>query len=452
MKRRTVLEGVAGSALVGALAGCIGVPGILDDMSTVSATWGEPSWSLEARLAPPSGKKSRSFGSALAVENGTTALIGDPGSEAACVFTGTQSDWSRQGTLHPDDVDPDGRFGTAVALAGETALIGAPTEEGNEESMGAAYIFKREDGNWQQRVKFRPDDLDSSDLFGAHLALEGGTALVGGSRDGDSDGGAGSVYAFSRGERGWSQQAKLVGPGGEGNTSFGEEIGVAGDTALIGAPNAGSAGPRSGSPGRVYVYKRIDGTWKRTTTLTRPSTGEYDHFGTNIALDGKTALISASEPRSSADAPPHVITDKGDIHYLFTRSGWRWVHQTTFRPPEGEADDEHEDLDLSADAALDRGTAFVISNEDLPEFDVPPGPSKGDAFVFERSQGAWNGAGRIAPDSIYGNESRWSFGSSVALGGSVALVSLEQEVPEEREDVTAKGEVAVFTNTAAETA
>jgi hypothetical protein len=452
MKRRTVLDGVAGSALTGALAGCIGVSGILNNTSTISATWGEPSWRLGARLAPPGEKESRSFGRALAVENGTIALIGDPGSGGAYVSTGSQSDWSRQGTLRPDDVDSDGRFGTAVALVGETALVGAPSAEGSEESTGAAYLFERADMDWHRRAKLRPDDPDPSGRFGAILALEGATALVGGSHAEDSNGVAGSVYAFSRGERGWSQQAKLVDPGGKRNASFGEKIAIEEDIALIEPPYAGSARSRSGSPGRVSVYRRMGGTWKQTTTLTRPSTGEYDHFRKNIVLDEKTALISASEPRSSADAPPHVITDTGDIHCMFERSGGRWIHQAIFRPPEREADDEHDDLDLSRQAAFDRGTALVISNEDLPEFDMPPGPSKRGAFVFERSQGEWNGAGRIAPDSIYGNESRWSFGSGVVLGETVALVNLERQGSEEREDVTAKAEVAVFTNTAAGTA
>ena len=444
MKRRTLLEGVAGSAFAGSLAGCIGVPGILDNTTTTRGTREESAWCLDTILTVPGGVGDDPDGASLAVENATTALVGAPGSHsndgAAYIFRKSQQEWSHQATLRPE---PDDRgFGHVVALDGETALIGSGTKvEKTEHPVGKVYVFQREERNWQQRAKLKPtaDDFDPENLFGTGVAVDGTTALIG-SQEGES------VYVFSQGGDGWSQQTRL--------TSFADDgpppdeptaLALEGDVALIGTPQAKKKGA-------VHVFGReqAEGTWTETATLTGPPSEKYGDFGVEIALDGDTALIGAAEERSEADQP-RIADDGGEV-YIFRRSSGGWRHQTTVRAPRDEEGAVDADSELGPAGALSGGTALVVASEHTT--DDRGDSSRGGIFAFERShdrwrgavqmRGAWRSAGRIAPGPIYGEG--LIFEDNVVLKGTTALVSLREQKDEQRKEEW-NGEVAVLTRT-----
>jgi hypothetical protein len=242
----------------------------------------------------------------------------------------------------------DGYFGWSVALsaAGNTALIGAYTDNGNK---GAAWVFTRSGTTWSQQGEKLVGDCESScggakgtgesgeGYFGWSVALsaEGNTALIGGYAD-SSDKGA--AWVFTRSGTTWSQQGeKLVGDctssctgakgtGESGNGDFGYNVAVsaAGNTALI------SAYADASNKGAAWVFTRSGTTWSQqgeklvgdcTSSCTgAKGTGESGegYFGWNVALSaaGNTALIGAY-----ADA-----SNKGAA-WVFTRSGTTWSQQ-----------------------------------------------------------------------------------------------------------------------------
>ena len=57
----------------------------------------------------------------------------------------------------------------------------------------------------------------ANDHFGASVAIDGETAVVGAPR---SNGGKGAVYVFARAGDGWTQSAKLTASDGAVTTSF----------------------------------------------------------------------------------------------------------------------------------------------------------------------------------------------------------------------------------------
>jgi len=430
MKRRTLLEGIAGSAFAGALAGCISVPGILNNTTTTRGTREESAWSLDTILTVPDRVGSVPFHARLAIENATTALVAasHPADGAAYIFRKSQQKWSHQATLRPDFGDR--YFGPDVALDGETALIGATIEAYEpDDPVGKVYVFQREDGNWQQRATLEPavDDFDRKSTFGTSVAVDGTTALVG-----DRDGG--SVYVFSQGADEWRQQAKLTsfatdGPPPDEPTALALE----GDVALIGTPQVKEKGA-------VHVFEQAEGTWTKTATLTGPPSEKYGDFGVEIALDGDTALIGAAEERSKADGPGKP--ENGGEVYLFKRSAGGWSHQTTFRAPKGEDGTVNENPDLSPAGALSEGTALVVTNQH--QTDDRGDSSGGGIFAFERSRDRWRGAGRIAPEPIYGEGS--IFEHNAVLDGTTALVSLREQKEDPGKEEW-NGEVAVLAKT-----
>ncbi|MCU4716464.1 FG-GAP repeat protein [Halapricum hydrolyticum] len=161
-------------------------------------------WNQQAKLVP--GEVGYRVGSTVSLSaDGTVALIGtseyERPSPGAYVFEQLDGSWEQQAKLSTGD--PQDWFGRAVALSadGTTALCSAHAEtDPNGEQAGAAYVFDRSDGTWNQRTKLVAADGDSEDWFGWGVALSGDatTALVGALLDEDPHGtDSGSAYVFS---------------------------------------------------------------------------------------------------------------------------------------------------------------------------------------------------------------------------------------------------------------
>ncbi|MGH2852750.1 MAG: FG-GAP repeat protein, partial [Solirubrobacteraceae bacterium] len=175
--------------------------------------------------------------------DGETALIGGPGDNggvgAAWVFTRSAATWAQQGEkLIGGGEGGKGAFGTGLALSanGNTALIGAPANNGG---YGATWAFTRSGTTWtQQGSQFTGVAKSGASAFGISVALspDGNTALIGGP---DDNSGVGAAWVFTRSEATWAQQGgKLTGSGGTGESAFGSSVALSSDgsTALVGGP------------------------------------------------------------------------------------------------------------------------------------------------------------------------------------------------------------------------
>jgi hypothetical protein len=154
------------------------------------------------------------------------------------------------------------RFGN-VSVSGDTAVIGAGSDDDNGDESGSAYVFVRAaDGTWSQQAKLTAADGAAIDCFGWSVAVSGGTAVIGAAGDDDNGDQSGSAYVFVRAVDGtWSQQAKLTAPDGAAEDLFGISVAVDGGTAVIGAYQDDDRGENSGS---AYVFVRAaDGTWSK---------------------------------------------------------------------------------------------------------------------------------------------------------------------------------------------
>ncbi|WP_420191935.1 hypothetical protein [Haloplanus salinarum] len=246
------------------------------------------------------------FGDAVALSEGT-ALIGanrdeDPkggGAGSAYVFSQDGDSWTQQTKLFADDGAGGDRFGRSVALAGGTALVGAPGDDSTGgHRAGSAYVFTQTNNEWTQEAKLTADDRDKQDYFGGSVAIAGDTALVGAQWDEDPNGdSAGSAYVFTRTDGEWSQQAKLIPDDGDSDDTFGQSVTLSMDTALIGAPaDEDPAGQWSGS---AYVFTQADGEWSQQAKLTAKDSTEGDYFG-SVALDNGLAVVGAPGDSSIA--------------------------------------------------------------------------------------------------------------------------------------------------------
>jgi hypothetical protein len=252
-------------------------------------------WSQQQKLTASDGEAHDNFGDAVALA-GDTLLIGSsinvlrPG--AVYVFTRSGATWSQQQKLTASDPRAGNWFGRAIALDGDTALIGAVYSDGL--SRGGAYLFTYNEGVWSQQQKLMPSDSASADLFGWSVALAGDTAVIGAS---DAQVGSneeqGAAYIFTRSGATWSEQQKLTGSDGAAHDRFGRSVALDGNTLIIGAEQHAVWGGYS-DQGAAYLFSYSEGTWSERQKLTASSGAIGDRFGYAVALDGDLALIGAN--------------------------------------------------------------------------------------------------------------------------------------------------------------
>ena len=90
------------------------------------------------------------------------------------------------------------RLGFAVAVSGDTAVVGAPHDSDNGGVSGSAYVFVRNGTSWDQQAKLLASDGVAGDVFGTSVAVSGDTVVVSAKGDDDNGNGSGSAYGSIR--------------------------------------------------------------------------------------------------------------------------------------------------------------------------------------------------------------------------------------------------------------
>jgi MYXO-CTERM domain-containing protein len=308
-----------------------------------------------------------------------------------------------QARLEAGDGSALDAFGFAVAVQGDTALVGAYRDDSARGTdAGAAYVFVRSGATWTEQAKLEASDGAAEDAFGASVALDGDTAIVGAfQRDTALGVNAGAAYVFVRSGTTWTEQSRLEASDGTAFASFGAAVALAGDTVLVGARDADAA--RATRAGATYVYTRSGSPWSAQAKLEASDGADGDAFGVAVALDGDTALVGAN-----GDATPRGVA--AGSAYVFVRSGAAWTEQARLEASDGAEGDV-----FGFSVSLSGDTALVGALYD----DTPQGNDAGSAYVFVRSGTMWTEQARIRPsDGATGD----FFGYAVSLEGDTALV------------------------------
>jgi hypothetical protein len=290
------------------------------------------SWSQQQRLLPTDVVNGDLFGISVAID-GDTIVAGAPsktisgttGRGAVYVFVRSGTTWTQQQQLIASDGTMGDNFGTAVAVSGDTILIGALNHAvGANSRQGAAYVFVRSGSTWTQQQKLTASDGLTSDQLGGAVALVGNTAVVGARENNFGANRNGKVYVFLRSGTTWSEQQKLTASDGSALDAFGGSVAISHnvDTIAVGAPddNEGPVGDR----GSVYVFVLSGTTWAQQQRLLGSlglASGSGGHFGTQVAVDGDTVIAGAPELD-----PNQGGNGRGAV-YLFDRSGSTWTEQ-----------------------------------------------------------------------------------------------------------------------------
>lgn len=206
-------------------------------------------WVYDGELVAGEGIDHLSYGTAVAI-SGDRAVVGAsrrfagaPLTGAADVFVRSDAGWVRETTLVPDDLRSFTEFGWSVALSGDRALIGAPSAEGG----GAAYVFHRTEAGWVQEAKIPPPAPARFESFGRGGSLSGDRALI----VAHSSSGPAAVYVFGRTASGWAQEAEWV---ADGSLAAWTSASLSGDLAVLG-------GRTHGGRQSAHLFAHVRGGW-----------------------------------------------------------------------------------------------------------------------------------------------------------------------------------------------
>jgi len=324
-------------------------------------------------------------------------------------------------------------------------------------------------GTWSQQAYVKASNTESSDFFGAAVALSGDgntlavgavfessalTGVTAGVVDEATAGNgaffAGAVYVYARIVGSWSQQAYVKASNTESADLFGNSVALSGDgnTLAVGAPledssltsvtpgsvNETTSGNGALDSGAVYVYARIAGTWSQQAYVKASNTGGGDNFGNSVALsgDGNTLAVGApfEDSRSTGidSTPDEAATDAGAV-YVYSRNAGTWSRQAYVKASNtGAGDNFGTSVALSGDGnALavgapleDGGGTGIGSTPDESATDA------GAAYFYTRSTGTWSQQTYVKasnPDTLD------NFGTSVALSsdGNTLAVGAQLE-------------------------
>ena len=292
-----------------------GIPGVQSDNTTRRAgaayvfTRTGTTWTQEAYLKAPDPDIDDDFGASVAVSGGLIAVAAhrdDSGgvgvnsgleadnslwrSGAVHVFRRSGSAWVADAFLKASNPGTEDGFGHSLAILNNTLVVGSFGEDSSAtgvnspgqadnsaDSSGAAYVFFRSNGAWQQEAYLKASNTDAGDFFGLSVAVATNAVLVGapfeggrasllnyGSQTDNSLQNSGAAYLFRREGGHWSQHAYVKASTPDSSDWFGNAVGIHGEFMVVGARFESSRGTDVNSDlesdnsavwsGAAYIY------------------------------------------------------------------------------------------------------------------------------------------------------------------------------------------------------
>jgi LPXTG-site transpeptidase (sortase) family protein len=357
-------------------------------------------------------------------------------------------------------------FGYAVALDGNTAIVGARNADPNLgggpiEDAGAAYVYTHNGKTWVLQATLAAKDASPGDTFGVSVAISGNTIVVGATgvdlEDQDEEDGevkdVGAAYIFTRSSGDWVQQVKLTASDRAEDDSFGSAVAIYKNTAVIAAET------KIFNTGTVYVFYRSGvKDWKQQARLAAfpPSF----NFGASVAVYGDLLAVGSTQ------FDPLEGSGTGEV-FLYRRNGKTWEPEAELEAENGRPGDafgnsvaiysktvvvgaHHADPDLGGGRVISAGAAYVFTDTGkatgeewkeeamLTAYDGLPfdqlgqsvdiygntvvvgaagatqagNSGAGAAYVFTKKNGAWGLATRAVTNPTSEDD---NFGQSVAV-------------------------------------
>ncbi|MEI8026018.1 MAG: hypothetical protein WCI18_06700 [Pseudomonadota bacterium] len=456
-------------------------------------------WSQVAYIKASNAEASDTFGASLAL-SGDTAIIAAYNEDsnqttitnlttsstdntamsagASYIYKRTGSTWAQQAYLKASNAEVNDYYGSAVAISGDTAVVGAFGEDSSQTTItngltsstdntapnsGASYIYKRTGSTWVQEAYLKATNAGAFDYFGGTVALSGDTVIIGAyyedssqttitngttSSTEDTANAAGASYIYRRTSSTWSQEAYLKASNANAYIYFGTSLALSGDTAVVGAYGEASSqttitnGPTSSTDilasyaGASYIYKRTGSAWAQEAYLKASNADSYDYFGVKVALSGDTAVVGAYRESSNQTTITNGTTSSADnsayqagAAYIFRRTGSVWAQEAYLKASNSAAYDNFGgSVGISGDTAV-MGANGEDSNQTFITYGTASSANNsasnsGATYIYKRTGSTWVQKAYLKDSNLDAGD---YFGSSVSISGDTTVIGVSGE-------------------------
>ncbi len=373
------------------------------------------------------------LGYAVATD-GFFMAVGAPGSNDTGVAAGKvymyikgDFDWDLFGSIVPEDPLAGMRFGASVAVDGDTVVVGAPQDDEFGSSAGAVYVYTRSGMTWILQDELADTTgTPAGRLFGFDVNIDGDDLAIGAYGDSSLGAETGAAYVYTRTAGTWSQQQKIIPSGIAAADQVGYSVDIHNGTLVIGAPKDGDNGAESGS---AHVYTRSGTVWSLEQKLTASDGDSNDLFGFDVALDGDEIVAGAPDDEAAVNLSGSA--------YAFERSGTVWTQSQKVTINHSAGGDK-----FGYSVSVVSGVHLLVG---APEANGTAGNDVGYVGVFKRAMSSWDTSSVIGSE---GNAPSDNMAQSVSVSSNAAVfgVAGQDEFGSNAGRVRASHFTSVWTN------
>jgi hypothetical protein len=280
-------------------------------------------WSKEARLISSDAQADQWFGYSVAVYGDTAVVGAHPVSQAtagwAYIFQRSGSTWTQRKRL------TESESSDAVAVYDRTVVVGDKWDW----SVGVyAYRDTSVAGDWSSlsTTRIGASQTNAGDFFGSALAIDGDTLVVGAESADGLDTSSGAAYIYKWNGSTWTLHETLTASDGDFADEFGVSVAISGDIRIVGADMADGGASSSGA---AYAYQApAQFAVSGSVTLS----GQSDHSGVTVTFTrvSGTGAIPASVQSNATGAWSQSGFQPGTT-YRATPSKSGWTFTPTYR-------------------------------------------------------------------------------------------------------------------------
>lgn len=241
----------------------------------------------------------------------------------------------------------------------------------------------------------------ASDEFGTSVAIAGNYAVVGAPQAAT----CGKAYVYNFSNSSWTLFQTITPSTCASGDKFGTSVGIDTNVVAVGAPGV-DKDVSTPDVGKVYAYRRTGGAGQFTgeKVLTQYAPASNEEFGTSVSVSGDRIAVGA----------PHEgyfgCTDCGGA-YVFT---WNVGNSSWGRYRFFQADTIGGD-NLGQAVAINSTTVLIGASQAT----VSGLSNSGAAYVFTYNGSSWAQQAKLSPSTPSAST---NFGASVALLGDIAVV------------------------------
>lgn len=397
------------------------------------------SWIQKQKLSPTDRAANDRFGNAVAL-NGNRILIAavteDEDEQGLNTFTDAGSvysfaqitnNWQQQQKINSADFATGDQFGASVAIHGDYAVIGAYGEDEDTNgtnsmfNAGAAFLFKKENGNWVFKQKIVAPDRAPEDNFGFGVSIQDDFVVIGSYlSDKDLTGNqvspeAGAAYIFKRTNETWDFYQKLIASDRASTKRFGNAVIIKQDYIFIGSyadgANLRPAPTYYGAEGAVYIFKKVGGNWIEQQKLVAPVRRDLDAFGVSLSFSNPYLAIGTWEGQSASG---DSLIEPGSV-YIFKTDNTTFTLQQKINATDAKPGDNFGfGVEIVGDVL-----AVGAYGQDFDAAGANTLTSAGAVYLFDRSGETWTQSQKITAPIRGAND---SFGRYLALSNNYLAI------------------------------